>query len=342
MTKKFDGHTWTPELIRSEPNGAFDLFDANKDGVISVPELCFVSRSTNEEHRKRGNLFEEMKLFQLLDVDGDAGISREEFCTVVSDPTVMSDEALQCMAKLCEIVQEVHEESKEEPDGEDDQDDLEARKTAFNAALGVMNGMSISRRKSSRRLLFPIEEEKAAERYDLVLELVGVSIPGVDRPWYDVFSLTQPNTCNPFYVLYNEKGLVVERSATLKKSKTIATWDSLYVPADQLVDPIHVEFYVSVFAQQHNNKALLLGKTKPFVIPPPEKLPDLETAVGPFVAVDPRTNTQGNNDQDDAIKLLGTARWIPAENRTAVPKRLDPQQSCFCLPFLDGALDFMI
>uniref|UniRef100_A0A7S3JXG4 EF-hand domain-containing protein n=1 Tax=Aureoumbra lagunensis TaxID=44058 RepID=A0A7S3JXG4_9STRA len=101
--KKFVGHSWMPRAIRDEPNRAFDLFDANCDGVISVAELTFTARATSAVTRLRGDIYNEMKLFALLDLDGDAVISRQEFCEAVRDKTRINDEALSGLCALCEL-----------------------------------------------------------------------------------------------------------------------------------------------------------------------------------------------------------------------------------------------
>mmetsp|Transcript_7610 Transcript_7610/g.23181 ORF Transcript_7610/g.23181 Transcript_7610/m.23181 type:complete len:126 (-) Transcript_7610:10-387(-) len=94
------GHSWAPEDIRENPDAAFELFDANHDGVISVAELLFTTRKTNEGVRRRGSIFDELKLFQLLDVDGNSVITRNEFCSVVRDPLAFTDDALGAIAQL--------------------------------------------------------------------------------------------------------------------------------------------------------------------------------------------------------------------------------------------------
>lgn len=78
-------HSWSPAELRSNPDEAFDLFDANCDGKISVAELLFTSRKTNEKVRSKGCLFEEMKLFQSLDVNHDSTITRAEFCEALQN-----------------------------------------------------------------------------------------------------------------------------------------------------------------------------------------------------------------------------------------------------------------
>ncbi|KAJ8613260.1 hypothetical protein CTAYLR_004544 [Chrysophaeum taylorii] len=97
---KFKGHNWTPADIRARPEDAFSLFDTNQTGSVSVSELLFTTRKTNDEIRKRGSLFEEMVLFSTLDIDGDAVISKDEFCTIVRDEDQISVDALAAIARV--------------------------------------------------------------------------------------------------------------------------------------------------------------------------------------------------------------------------------------------------
>lgn len=106
-------HAWSPSELRSNPEEAFDLFDANSDGRISVPELLFTSRKTNDSVRKKGCLFEEMKLFQLLDVNQDSSITRAEFCAAVKTLDDANLAELSALANNCD-----------EDDPEDDWDIL--------------------------------------------------------------------------------------------------------------------------------------------------------------------------------------------------------------------------
>lgn len=89
---------WTADDIRQQPAEAFALFDADQNGYISVSELLFTTRRANKEQRKRGSLYGEMKLFHTLDKDGDAVITKQEFCDAIQNS--FSTEELTALAGI--------------------------------------------------------------------------------------------------------------------------------------------------------------------------------------------------------------------------------------------------
>lgn len=131
---KYHAHTWKPEAIRSNPEAAFDVFDRSGNGYITVAELLFTTRKTNPSQ----SLYDEMKLFHKLDLDGDAIISKEEFCEVVRDKAAFPEEALRRLASLADET----------------------------IPLSLMQGLRV--RRSTRRLV--------SEKNDLVVTLSAVGL----------------------------------------------------------------------------------------------------------------------------------------------------------------------
>lgn len=300
---------WKPGRIRENPNegtlfllgvcavsseacgAAFDLFDTNHDGVISVTELCFVSRRmANDSGGPPLTLLAELDIFHALDVDGDAQITREEFCEVVSNPTVCSDEALYWIARWCESVDGMHVAGD---------DSLEA----LTATAGLVHGLQMARKTSSRRLLSSVDVSADVE---LNVELVALKVAAVDAAWYDVAGVFGPWTTRAYAVLLADdrelaRSTVVDRTG---KSSSV-TWPSMRATARKLatmLDDLPTTLRVAVYAAQTDGPDKFLGATESF--PLLQNLsPRVEVAIGPLLAYD----NQGNL----GAKIVGTQSWVP-------------------------------
>ena len=283
------GHSWAPEDIRENPDAAFDLFDANHDGVISVAELLFTTRKTNEATRRRGSIFDEMKLFQLLDVDGNSVITRTEFCSVIQNPLAFTDDALGAIAQLATRRELMKlEEAKEIDD--------EAITTAVSA---VLHGVEISRRNSERisDVDAPVEVCWEPKDDDIVrLELFAVGIKATEQLWYDIFGFYV--TPDPYIVIAGDRGgRRVELATTTVRANTLNTsWTPVEFKAATLKGldqpyTLRAELYNSV-------SKIRMGETARFDVP---RLDNVEAALGPLHVF---------NFRDDVVaKLLGTTRW---------------------------------
>ncbi|KAJ8603711.1 hypothetical protein CTAYLR_000198 [Chrysophaeum taylorii] len=354
QSAKFAAHEWDPKAIRRDPNTAFELFDANADGVISVAELCFVSRHTNPEMRRKGSLFDEMKLFHALDADGDSVISRNEFCKVVSDPKTFSDEALACIAKWCEIVEDAKNEAMLEAGDLAAEDDppiservsrkIEKEKLeALTATLGVVQGVQILKRNVTPKAQDPVPPPfpetrgavatKSRGEYELVLELIGLGVTLVDGPWYDLLGVADPVSTTPYVVVYSDDGSEIARSDVDRNVKgnssvSAASWPPVYVTAKKLrnmLTDLPAGLRLAIFAKQPDGvDDIHVGTTAQFPLVRFDD-PDLEAGIGPLLAFDEADNL--------GAKILGTQKWVPAGvARLRRQKSLLDACSCVQLP----------
>lgn len=329
-----EGHCWSPGAIRDNPDAAFDLFDANHDDVISVAELLFTSRKTNQDVRRRGSMFHELKLFQKLDVDGNSVISRQEFCDVVRDPLAFSDQALSAIAQLAtkraeerrleQAALEAQVEEEDENEEEDEDADEEEREEALAAVLGVVHGKHLSRRNSERSESAPSPVASRAadlwepgESMDVLLELYAVGVAATKREWYDVLGLFAPTTANSYVVIAGDReGRRVELATTEVRSHTLnAGWTPIRINAPLIK---HLDQPYTVTAELYDAATYsLIGNTLHFTI----SLSDnAEAAVGPLGIMDDGDNLVG--------KLLGTSQWIQRGTRPDVPFDDPPTSAC--------------
>ncbi|KAJ8602053.1 hypothetical protein CTAYLR_002773 [Chrysophaeum taylorii] len=316
-------HTWKPEAIRSSPDAAFDLFDANGDGVISVAELLFTTRKTNDTFREKGSIFDEMKLFHMLDVDGDSVITRDEFCSVIRDPVAFSDDALAAIAQLAKRRQEVkhaeeaakratnihHSELKDERQDESRLiDDARTDANALAAVIGVVHGKELVRRNSDRDVnteivnattVGSIHEWTPGDAMDLVLELFAVSVKPVEHAWYDVFEMLPPTTADPYVVIAGDKkNRRIELASTDVVAHSLtANWMPLRIKASSL-RTLDEPFRVRAELYDAGTR-VRIGETTRFDFPRSE---NLEAAVGPLLVLD--------NDSKIVGKIIGTAQWV--------------------------------
>lgn len=302
---QIQAHDWSPEAIRADPDAAFDLFDANHDNVISVAELLFTTRKTNESVRRRGSIFDEMKLFQLLDVDGNSVISREEFCQVVKDPHAFSDEALAAIAQLAtkrEMMKRAEEEAMlvtEEKQEEAPEDDEALSNNVAATAMALAR--SLSRRNSERsETESPVKPWEPEDSDDVLLELFAVGLAAVDHEWYDVFGLFKPSRADPYVVIAADRGgRRCELATTEVRTHTLNTgWRPVHIDSKtlrSLDEPFKVraELYD---AHTHSR----IGETVRFAIT--RASDTAETAIGPLAVYDAQDNLAG--------KILGTMQWI--------------------------------
>lgn len=339
-----EGHCWSPGAIRENPDAAFNLFDANHDDVISVAELLFTSRKTNQDVRRRGSMFHELKLFQALDVDGNSVISRQEFCDVVRDPLAFSDQALSAIAQLAtkraeerRLKQEALEAPEEEDDENEEEDedaDEEAREEALAAVLGVVHGKHLSRRNSERSESAPspvasraAELWEPGESMDLLLELYAVGVGPAEGQWYDVFGLFSPNSATSYIMIAADReGQRVELATTEVRKHTLnAGWTPIRINAPHVK---HLDQPYTVTAELYDAATYtLIGSTLHFTISLSE---DAEAAVGPLGITDDGDNLVG--------KLLGTSQWVPREARSDVTFDETPSNNCVtCINTFSGS-----
>lgn len=316
-------HKWDPRRVRADPDAAFDVFDVNKDGVITVSELCFVSRHLSDEVRKEGSLLAELDIFHTLDMDGDAVITRAEFCHVVSNPKIFSDEALNWISRWCATV-----------DGTDSTlklDNQNQKLEAFTATAGIVQGMRLHRATKQQP---PPEKKKKKpagvrlEDVELELELVALGVRAVDLVWYDFVGVTNPYETHAYVVLLANnvevaRSLVVERDPNTSS----VAWNRVTVPThkltNMLTDDLPSNLVVKLYAAQSFDDDILLGESKPFPLVPPDSLSSTESAIGPLLAFD---------DQEElGSKIIGTQKWVPAgtARRRAKPNMFE----CTCLNF---------
>mmetsp|Transcript_19608 Transcript_19608/g.61662 ORF Transcript_19608/g.61662 Transcript_19608/m.61662 type:complete len:321 (+) Transcript_19608:261-1223(+) len=308
---------WDPRSIRENPDEAFDVFDINGDGVITISELCFVSRKLNDEVRKRGSLLAELEIFSALDLDGDAQITRAEFCHVVANRETFSDEALGWISRWCRSQQ-----------GERVADD-EALE-ALAATASVAQGVRLARRNFAKEqsLLSPAGTPRDSFLNDLELdlELIAMAVKPVDLPWYDVVGLSDPVTTRAFAVLL-AADQEVGRTAVIERDRrsSSVTWPSLYATTKKLTNLLAdlPEFVkIAVYAARSSDAHLLLGATEPFaLVQPQEHAPNQEIAIGPLLAYD----DQGNL----GAKIVGTQKWVPVG--TSIVRDSLPWVDCSCL-----------
>uniref|UniRef100_A0A7S3JV65 EF-hand domain-containing protein n=1 Tax=Aureoumbra lagunensis TaxID=44058 RepID=A0A7S3JV65_9STRA len=310
------GHSWTLEEIRERPEEAYKLFDARGDGQVTVAQLLFTARKTSSAHRKRGSIFDEMKLFEVLDIDGDAVISSEEFCEVVRDPEQFSDEALAAIAKMATRKEKEKVEKKDDgfPQVEEDADadDLDAA----TATMGLVQGLSLRKSKKSN-LALPSSpnspRKKINESYHCELHLVAINVASAailpPRSWYQkIISFGPPeNSCSPFIVIFGKvRTINIELARTnVVKDSLGATFDLIYL-SHKTLSKLDTPFQIFFKIYDATNDNMLLGTTPPFDLLPPHVDPVQESAFGPFSALD---------EQDDVTaKLIGTRRWILQHN----------------------------
>mmetsp|Transcript_1798 Transcript_1798/g.5357 ORF Transcript_1798/g.5357 Transcript_1798/m.5357 type:complete len:466 (-) Transcript_1798:216-1613(-) len=308
-------HTWTGDEIREKPEEAFALFDYRKDGQISVAELLFTVRKTNAETRQRGSIFDEMRLFELLDVDGDAVISKDEFCTVVADPSLFSDEALGAIAKMAtRRATEEATKQKAEPSDDVEKDAMEYE--AIAAATGLVNGKQVSlRRSASMREAAAVSEEDDGrlkvldDDCEVIVELYAIGLPAVSRPWYDVFKVSDPKTADPYVLIVGKRrGKVVTLGSTGVLYETlVGAWDAVTVRHSELQsldEPFKIEF--ELWDARLNQK---VGVTLPVDLGAPATVPfdhASEVAIGPLPCLTREGNVNG--------KILGMRKWINPKN----------------------------
>lgn len=219
--KPAPARTWEPTELRRKPSTVFDMFDTNKDGLISASELCGVS----PHHTQTAScIFDELKLFSMLEVLGDSVITKNEFCEVVSDPLLCNDNVLESIAQLCRRRQSnaglVSFEAPSGPTGVrvhplapvdlsmiDLLDDLqlhEVRYHSITAALGVVQGLKKHRSCAVPQSLDLISDSQNPldtqclddltmfhnHDYDLLLDLYAVEMQHA-YVWCDVFKMLE-------------------------------------------------------------------------------------------------------------------------------------------------------
>ena len=320
-------HTWTASEIREKPEEAFALFDYRKDGQISVAELLFTVRKTNPGIRQRGSIFDEMKLFELLDVDGDAVISKREFCAVVSDPSLFSDEALAAIAKMA--TRRAEEAAKQEgppiaPKDEVDADAMEYE--AIAATTGLVHGKQVSlRRSKSLRTEVETSMPTLDDDCEVLVELYAIGLPAMIRSWYDIFKLSSPSTADPYVIIRGSKfgERVILGQTSILYETLVGAWDPVLLRHNELKsldEPFRVTF--DLWDAGANVK---LGSTTPVDLGTPHTVPfdhAQEVAIGPLPVLNPDDHVNG--------KILGMRKWMKRQQRAPRPPKTPDSWSALC------------
>lgn len=212
---------WEPRELRRKPSTAFDIFDTNKDGIISASEICYLA-----QHRTHtpSCIFDELKVFSMMEVHGDSVITRNEFCKVVSDPLLCNDYVLESIAQLCRRRQssaslvsfeaplgptgvKIHPLSPVDISTLNLFDDLQFHEVRFHtitAALGVVQGLKKHRSPAVPQSLDQLSDSQSQidpecrddlsmfrnHDYDLLLDLYAVEMQHA-YVWCDVFKMLE-------------------------------------------------------------------------------------------------------------------------------------------------------
>ncbi|KAJ8601934.1 hypothetical protein CTAYLR_004448 [Chrysophaeum taylorii] len=313
--------TWNPEDIRKLPSLAFDLFDDNRDGIISVSELCWVAHLGKP--RRQESAFDEMQLFSMLDVNGDSIISRDEFCEIVRDPALLNEYALASVAKLCKRREaRFHfdfflNRSKADIDIDDAQYE-EDRYHSITAALGIVQGLKKKRGASyddavAQELTFEESSpHQEGHQYDLALDLYAVEMRH-DFAWYDVLHVFLPNAPpRAFVQVLTQSGTRLASSDVVVDASTAAKWTVRIsfavlqekVPYFAPTKPLYVR--LRLYNADYVRGDACLGETPVFAVASVNLAnPADEAVVGPY----PVDSTDGML----AANVLGNRRWVSAD-----------------------------
>uniref|UniRef100_A0A7S3NPS4 EF-hand domain-containing protein n=1 Tax=Aureoumbra lagunensis TaxID=44058 RepID=A0A7S3NPS4_9STRA len=260
-----------------------------------------------------------MEIFQALDLDGDAIISRDEFIQVIGDPEKFGDEALACIAKLCERKQE------DKDLAEDINTTLSIRILLDSTSSNkIPKSPEIARSRFSRRM--PSVRMIFEEPHDLILDLVALGLEFTEPAWWDLAALTEKTSVHVYVVAksqIDDKVLAKTKIISSPATRSVA-WKPLRIKAEDLkkdendrgaaLIPFKLELYAhSSYISQTFHKAppdILLGRTDTVVLPNFQAT-DIEAPLGAL----PLSAPQNAQNISSNTRLVAISKWTSIASR---------------------------
>lgn len=258
------------EKLRASPTLAFEALNIERNGRLSLEEICIVPE----------DLERAMPLLSLNGVSTSFCLVKDEFCTLVRDERVMSDEALKTLAHLTAL----------RGGSIDDPEELRAQldKAATATAIALQRAWHLKWRNECMR---PGDDSDVVLRFELSAQQFKL----VDSAFYDPINFGGAASASVFAVIYDDRQLC----------KTVTKTGSLVVDFPPVHCAPNSEISVSLFARAHNVD-IFLGKTKKIAVSDDE--PEVGMRSGPNVAIGPLElfDVEGKA----AGSIVGSMKWV--------------------------------